>query len=139
MLASTRTCWRYLPLLACVGFLGCLSFSLEFAGRRDSPPSGVLEQSDCIKLAAGQKRPVYYPVPYHNVPHLELSSTWSSDLKNSVILSQERDHFVLCAQNSSIDITWTAKGLPITVALPAPPVVVVPGTPPPAPPVPMTP
>jgi hypothetical protein len=142
---APRFPWRYLPLLLCIGSVGCLCFSLEFGGKRDNLASGVLEQTGTIKLGDGQQRTVYYPVPYHNIPHLSLDSSWGFDVNHTTILSQERDHFVLCAQGRSVEVTWTARGLPITVALPPPQVVVTPpsvGPPtanPPAPLPPMTP
>jgi len=137
--------WRSgVALLLSCGLVGCLSFSLEFGGRRPPHPAAdsILCQSGNVTLQPGELRTVYYPVAYHSPPNLEVSS--NSFFKRVELLNQQRDHFCVRASDPGgfpIEVSWSAKGLPVTVALPAPPVLVVPSPdgPPTVPPPPVAP
>lgn len=138
--------WRSgVALLLSCGLVGCLSFSLEFGGRRPPHPStdSILCQAGTVSLQPGELRTVYFPVAYHSPPNLEVGS--SSVFRRVELLDQHRDHFVVRNPETGgfpTEVRWSAKGLPVTVALPAPPVIVVPspdGPPAVPPPVPTVP
>lgn len=113
---------------------GCLSFSLEIGGRRNPPSTDpVLCQTGKVKLRNGEIQTVYYPVPYHSPPHLSVEAQWDFGKKHVHIVCQEKDRFQVQLHDSGSifadELRWTARGVPVTVPLVSPPVVVVPAVP----------
>src|SRR5689334_6157534 len=69
--------------------LGCMNFAI--GNRVTEDQNGVLEQKGNVHLQPHAEEDVYYPVPYANVPNMELTDAFSRN--GFQIVDQKEDHF----------------------------------------------
>jgi hypothetical protein len=78
----------------------------------------ILEQKGEVHLGPKAEQDVYYPVPYANVPNIELSE----DFNRCMIVEQKEDHFrIQNTCSSEIEPHWRARGMRMGFLPPAPP------------------
>jgi hypothetical protein len=105
--------------------LGCMNFAI--GNREIASHDGLLAQEGEIHLGPKEEQDVYYPIPYANIPNLELTDDFSTCCK---IIDQKEDHFRIhntCL--SDIEPHWHTRGVRAGL-LPTPPQPLVRSSPP---------
>lgn len=106
-------------IVALVSSMGCLN--LQFGGKSSTTEDpSVVPQTSSITIPKGQELTVYYPKPYASPPNLELDNS----SQNCKIIEQRADHFRVRNDGTTLEVKWTARGVPMQAA-----VVVAPTTP----------
>jgi hypothetical protein len=104
--------------------LGCMNLSIA---ERTVHSSGCLQEGDLLcqegkaSLSAGERRQIFYPLPYSSPPNLELNAEDEVELED-----QKPDHFVVHNKPLTVSktrcLTWKARGVrrPTPEAVPPP-------------------
>jgi hypothetical protein len=99
--------------------LGCMNFAI--GNRNWESRDSVLDQEGEIHLSPGAERDIYYPVPYANIPNLELTEDFHRDGVFDIV-DQKEDHFRVRSKTwFQIDMHWHARGVQVWNMPPAAP------------------
>jgi hypothetical protein len=104
-----KLCVLWLALSALASGIGCQSV-------RVGPPTddGTRQRGTAIIPAHGEQE-VYYPVPFLSPPNLLTKSTFD----DCMVIEQKPDHFRIKNPNPfSREVSWEARGLPVTASAP---------------------
>src|SRR4051794_15850307 len=100
----------WLGLLALILGFGCGSIQVS------APPTeDATRQRGKAVVPAGEELDVYYPVPFNSPPNLLVQSTFN----DCSIIEQKPDHFRVKNNNPfSREVTWDARGVPVSTPAP---------------------
>jgi len=105
-------------ILFVLTLLGCMNFAI--GNRMCEGPDGLLSQDGEVHLAGKTEQDIYYPIPYANIPNLEITDVSKPQLVE--IVDQKEDHFRIRSEVSfDINLHWRARGMRVGFLPPPPP------------------